>query len=62
MKVKLENLRVESFATTAAGGDARGTVNANEASALYTCRFSCPPYYTCPECAPRVVPERPAED
>ncbi|HET7464435.1 MAG TPA: hypothetical protein VFJ82_24460 [Longimicrobium sp.] len=62
MKVKLENLRVESFATTAGADDVRGTVNAHEASALYTCRFSCPPYYTCPECAPPVMEERQIED
>lgn len=64
MKVKLENLRVESFATTAGAGGARGTVNAHEkaSAALYTCRFSCPPYYTCPECAPPVMEERPVED
>jgi len=54
MKVKLENLRVESFATTLETDDVRGTVNAHEATGVvYTCKFSCPPYYTCPECAPR---------
>jgi hypothetical protein len=61
MKVKLEELRVESFATTAAADDARGTVYAHEASIL-TCRFSCPPRYTCPECAPQVMDERAVED
>jgi hypothetical protein len=52
MKVKLEDLRVESFTTTVEADDVRGTVNAHAASLLLTCRFSCPPRYTCPECAP----------
>jgi hypothetical protein len=61
MKVKLEELLVESFATTPQAMDARGTVNAHDAS-LKTCRFSCPPYYTCPECASPVMDERKQED
>ena len=62
MKVKLEEVRVDSFATTAETVDERGTVQAHEASLLLTCRFSCPPKYTCPECAPPAFPERPRED
>lgn len=62
MKVKLEDLSVESFATTSEGVGRRGTVNAHEASPLYTCKWSCPPYYTCPECAPPVMEERVVED
>lgn len=58
MKAKLEELQVESFATTENGAGARGTVNGHEA----TPRFSCQPYYTCPECASPVMDERPAED
>jgi len=61
MKVKLEELCVESFATTPQAMDARGTVNAHEATFVYTCKWSCPPYYTCPECAPRAMEERPQE-
>ena len=62
MKVKLEEVRVDSFATTAEAGDGRGTVKAHEASLLLTCYLSCPPKYTCPECAPPAFPERPRED
>ncbi|HET7233624.1 MAG TPA: pinensin family lanthipeptide [Longimicrobium sp.] len=58
MKVKLDEVRVESFATTAGNDGARGTVNAHEA----TPRFSCQPYYTCPECASPVMEERPIDD
>ncbi|HEV7589782.1 MAG TPA: hypothetical protein VGO40_16825 [Longimicrobium sp.] len=61
MKVKLEELRVESFATTSLATTARGTVNAHDAS-LATCRFSCPPHYTCPECASPVMDEPRRED
>lgn len=52
MKVKLEALQVESFETTAEENEARGTVNGHEALQV-TVKFSCPPRYTCPECAPR---------
>jgi|1185.fasta_scaffold641081_2 hypothetical protein len=61
MKVKLEEIRVDSFATTAETADERGTVNGHDAS-LITCRLSCPPKYTCPECAPPAFPERQRED
>jgi hypothetical protein len=58
MKVKFEDLRVESFVTTTNAADARGTVNGHEA----TPRFSCQPHYTCPECASPVMDERSIED
>jgi len=61
MKVKLEEIRVDSFATTAEAMDEKGTVNGYNAS-LITCRLSCPPKYTCPECAPPAFPDRPRED
>ena len=51
MKVKLEDIRVDSFPTTVEAADEAGTVRAFDAS-IPTCRFSCPPRYTCPECAP----------
>ncbi|HEU4558218.1 MAG TPA: pinensin family lanthipeptide [Longimicrobium sp.] len=47
MKLKLTDLRVESFLTDEAEADTRGTVEAYES---VTWRFSCPPVYTCPEC------------
>lgn len=50
MKVKLEEIRVDSFATTSDVAEERGTVQAHAASVI-TCRFSCPPRFTCPECA-----------
>ena len=49
-KLMLADLRVESFTTTPPVDKARGTVHANAASVV-TCRWSCPPRYTCPECA-----------
>lgn len=60
-KLMLADLRVESFATTPTADDERGTVHGNAASIL-TCQFSCPPKYTCPECAPPVKEERAPED
>ncbi len=51
-KLMLTDLRVESFTTTPPVSAERGTVQGNAAS-LITCRLSCPPRYTCPECAPR---------
>lgn len=59
-KTKLTELRVESFETMGAMDDGRGTVHANAAS-LLTCRLSCPPRYTCPECAPPVRDDRAQE-
>ena len=47
MKIRLDDVQVDSFATTHATVAERGTVHANEV----TVRFSCPPKYTCPECA-----------
>lgn len=61
MKVKLEDIRVDSFPTTAEPAREQGTVRAFDAS-VPTCRFSCPPYYTCPECASPVMQERERED
>jgi hypothetical protein len=58
MKIRLDDVRVESFATTHAPVAERGTVHANEA----TVHFSCPPRYTCPECASPAFPEPEAED
>lgn len=58
MKVKLEDVRVDSFATTPETAREQGTVHGFEA----TPRFSCQPQYTCPECASRVMPERVQED
>lgn len=49
-KLTLDDLHVESFATTPPLQAERGTVHGNAAS-LVTCRLSCPPRYTCPECA-----------
>ncbi|HEX8246470.1 MAG TPA: hypothetical protein VF541_23395 [Longimicrobium sp.] len=58
MKVKLDDIRVDSFATTAETAREQGTVRAFEA----TPRFSCQPQYTCPECASPVMPQREQED
>jgi hypothetical protein len=58
MKIKLDDVRVDSFATTHAPVAGRGTVHANEV----TVHFSCPPRYTCPECASPPFREEPAED
>ena len=48
MKLKIEELLVDSFATDDAARDARGTIHAHEATPYW----SCQPKYTCPECAP----------
>ena len=58
MKIRLDDVRVESFATTHAPVEARGTVHANE----FTVHFSCPPRRTCPACASPAFPEPDAED
>jgi hypothetical protein len=51
MKLKLEDVRVDSFATADAGTEERGTVHAQgSALIVLTCRASCPGNYTCPEC------------
>jgi hypothetical protein len=50
MKVKLDDIQIESFITTPEMAGERGTVQAHDASAV-TCRYSCVPKYTCPECA-----------
>ena len=49
-KVKLDEIRVDSFTTTPEVAAERGTVLGNDASAV-TCIWSCVPRYTCPECA-----------
>lgn len=58
MKLRLDEMRVDSFSTTPARADEHGTVYANEV----TVHFSCPPRYTCPECAPPAHPERDDHD
>ena len=58
MKVKLDDIRVDSFPTTSEPTREQGTVCAFEA----TPRFSCQPQYTCPECASPVMPQREQED
>ena len=57
MKLKIEDLRVDSFATADGQGESRGTVRANEATPYW----SCQPKYTCPECASPVMEERAAD-
>ena len=57
MKIRLEDVRVDSFTTTHAPAEERGTVHANEV----TVHFSCPPRYTCPECASPAFLEPDAE-
>jgi hypothetical protein len=53
MKLKLDDIRVDSFATGADAKPARGTVRGHEASLIVlTCYISCPPQYSCPECPP----------
>ena len=47
MQLKVEDVAVDSFATTLAPSDGRGTVRAHEDLARIT-RW---PVYTCPECA-----------
>ncbi len=50
MKVKLDDIQIDSFITTPEMVGERGTVQAHGASAV-TCIHSCVPKYTCPECA-----------
>ncbi|MDB4950610.1 MAG: hypothetical protein JWM27_3259 [Gemmatimonadetes bacterium] len=57
MKLKLEDVQVDSFPTTAETADAEGTVHAFQFSYPH---FSCPPKYTCPECANPGAHEQPA--
>jgi hypothetical protein len=47
MKLKLDDIQVDSFPTLEPASEA-GTVHGQEFSAPH---FSCPPRYTCPECA-----------
>jgi hypothetical protein len=58
MKLKLDDVQVESFPTTAEMGAEDGTVHAFAASIPR----SCPAKYTCPECASPAFPEPRAED
>lgn len=53
MKLKLEDIAVDSFPTLDVVR-ADGTVHGQEFSAPH---YSCPPKYTCPECAPPVMDE-----
>ena len=55
MKLKLDEVAVESFATTDGDAETRGTVQGQEFSYPH---FSCPPKYTCPECASPVMAPR----
>jgi hypothetical protein len=58
MKLKLEDVQVDSFITVDASAEQNGTVQGYQFSVL----FSCPPKYTCPECAPPAIDEpAPAE-
>lgn len=52
MKLKLDDVRVESFATADVVPEGRGTVHGQAASQLImlTCRATCPGNQTCPEC------------
>jgi hypothetical protein len=49
MKLKLEDLGIESFATEEEQRNEGGSVQGYAFSAPH---YSCPPRYTCPECAP----------
>ena len=64
MKVKLDDIRVDSFATTAEAEAGAGTVRGYEEVTLLllTCYLSCPPRSTCPECPPPAMRERVQED
>lgn len=57
MKLKPDDVQVESFPTTPAMGSGDGTVHAFAASIPR----SCPARYTCPECASPAFPEPDAE-
>ena len=57
MKLKLEDISVDSFPTHEVVR-ADGTVHGQEFSYPH---YSCPPKYTCPECAPPVMDEPEAE-
>jgi len=48
MKLKLEDVQVDSFQTAADDEEQNGTV---QAFAFSYPHYSCPPKYTCPECA-----------
>jgi hypothetical protein len=51
MKLKLDQVRVESFATEDAAPEMRGTVQGHASQLIVlTCRPSCPGHETCPEC------------
>lgn len=58
MKIRLDDVQVESFPTTPEIAEEDGTVHGFAASIPR----SCPPFYTCPECASPVMEERPRED
>ena len=53
MKLKLEEIRVDSFAINDVAPDGRGTVHAHASLLLITCRATCPGRETCPECPVR---------
>jgi hypothetical protein len=50
MKLKLDDIRVDSFATANAATEQRGTVHGHASLLLITCRATCPGHETCPEC------------
>lgn len=51
MKLKIDDIRVDSFDTAAVLPDGPGTVEAHASQLIViTCRASCPGQETCPEC------------
>ena len=50
MKLKLDDIRIDSFATADAAPGQRGTVHGQATLLLITCRATCPGNETCPEC------------
>jgi hypothetical protein len=51
MKLKIDDICVESFDTAAVVLDSRGTVEAHASQLIViTCRATCPGQETCPEC------------
>jgi hypothetical protein len=51
MKLKIDDIRVDSFDTAAEPAETRGTVEAHASQLIViTCRATCPGQETCPEC------------
>ena len=59
MKLKLEDVQVDSFATSDDETGRAGTVQGYQFSYPH---YSCPPKYTCPECAPPAMDEPAPEE